>query len=126
MVALNRRSGAANGNSSHSFICASSGSAPTITLTRARRFFVYIACSPSRVIYIGVTNNVQWRMKEHREKLIPGFTTRYNATRLVYFEEYDRADQAIRREKQLKRWARAKKVALIEQSNPQWRDLSQE
>ncbi len=93
---------------------------------RGRRFFVYIAGSPSHVIYIGVTNNVQRRMTEHREKLIAGFTARYNVTRFVYFEEYDRANQAIAREKQLKRWARAKKIALIEQSNPQWRDLSHE
>jgi putative endonuclease len=97
-----------------------------IALMRPRRFFVYMLASPSRVLYVGVTNDVQRRVAEHREKLIPGFTARYNVTRLVHFEEYDRAAQAIAREKQLKRWARAKKVALIEQDNPCWRDLSAE
>ena len=73
-----------------------------ITLMRERTFSVYIAASPSRVIYVGVTNNLERRTAEHREKAIAGFTARYNITRLVYFEQYDRAADAIEREKQLK------------------------
>jgi putative endonuclease len=102
------------------------GEPSIIALMRTRSFFVYIVASPSRVLYVGVTGDIQRRISEHREKLVPGFTAKYNATRLVYFEEYDRADQAIIREKQLKRWARPKKVALIERANPKWRDLSAE
>jgi putative endonuclease len=103
-----------------------SGEAQMIMPMRTRRFFVYMLASLSRVLYLGVTNDVQRRVAEHRAKLLPGFTARYNITRLAYFEEYDRAAQAIAREKQLKLWGRAKKIALIEQSNPQWRDLSLE
>lgn len=66
------------------------------------------------------------RIAEHREKSIAGFTARYNVTRLVYFEQYDRAADAIAREKQLKGWTRAKKIALIERDNRAWSDLSGE
>ncbi|MGH7778546.1 MAG: GIY-YIG nuclease family protein [Candidatus Binataceae bacterium] len=93
---------------------------------RERTFAVYIVASPSRVIYIGVTSVLARRTAEHREKAIPGFTARYNVTRLVYFEEYDRAADAIAREKQLKGWTRAKKIALIENANPIWNDLTDE
>ena len=93
---------------------------------RERTFFVYIVASLSRVIYVGVTNDLERRIAEHREKAISGFTARYNVTRLVYFEQYDRASEAIAREKQLKRWTRAKKIALIEKNNLTWSDLSGE
>lgn len=93
---------------------------------RERTFSVYIVASPSRVIYVGITNDLERRIAEHREKAIAGFTARYNITRLVYFEQYDRATEAIAREKQLKGWTRAKKVALIERNNPIWNDLSGE
>ncbi|MGC1341516.1 MAG: GIY-YIG nuclease family protein, partial [Candidatus Binataceae bacterium] len=73
-----------------------------------------------------VTNDLERRIAQHREKAIAGFTARYNVTRLVYFEQYDRAANAIAREKQLKGWARAKKIALIEKDNPTWRDLTSE
>ena len=93
---------------------------------REGTFSVYIVASPSRVIYVGVTNDLERRLREHREKATAGFTARYNVTRLVYFEQYDRAADAIAREKQLKGWTRAKKIALIERMNPTWDDLSSE
>ena len=85
---------------------------------------MYIAASLSRVLYIGVTNNLERRAAQHRDKLIPGFTARYNIKYIVYFEEFDYIDQAINREKQLKRWTRAKKIKIIEQFNANWEDLS--
>ena len=87
-------------------------------------YYVYIMASPSRTIYIGVTNNLERRAYEHAQQLIPGFTSRYNVSRLVYFEQTSDIYAAISREKQLKGWRRAKKIALIEASNPDWRDLS--
>ena len=76
------------------------------------------------MLYIGVTSDLERRAMQHRDKLIPCFTTKYNIVYLVYFEEFDRIDEAITREKQLKRWTRAKKIKLIEQINPLWNDLS--
>ena len=73
---------------------------------------------------MGVTNDLERRLYEHREKLVEGFTRRYNVTRLVYFEASDDISSAIAREKQLKGWLRARKVALIESVNPDWHDLS--
>jgi putative endonuclease len=70
-----------------------------------------------------VTNNLNRRVQEHKAKLIPGFTAKYSVTRIVYFEVFDSALGAIRREKCLKEWARAWKIRLIEKSNPEWRDL---
>ena len=87
-------------------------------------FYAYITASKSRVIYTGVTNNLQRRIYEHKNKLVPGFTSRYNADRLVYFEETADIRVAIEREKQIKGWLREKKVALIESMNPTWRDLA--
>jgi len=75
-------------------------------------------------LYIGVTSDLERRIAEHRQKMIPGFTAHYNVTRLVYFEEFDRIADAISREKQLKQWVRAKKIDLIERLNPHWKDLS--
>jgi putative endonuclease len=89
-------------------------------------YYVYILASPSRTIYIGVTNNLERRVYEHAQKLTPGFTSRYNVSRLVYVEETPDVYAAISREKQLKGWRRARKIALIEESNPEWRDLSLE
>jgi len=89
-----------------------------------RRFYVYILSNISRTLYVGVTSNLERRVWEHRQKQIEGFTKDYNVTMLVYLEEHARADDAIAREKQLKRWRREKKVWLIEQDNPQWLDLA--
>jgi putative endonuclease len=79
-----------------------------------------------KTLYIGVTNNLKRRLYEHKHKLIEGFTSKYQMTRLVYFEETSDVSAAIAREKHLKGWLRAKKVALIESTNPEWRDLSEE
>ena len=89
-----------------------------------RNYYVYILASASRALYIGVTNNLVRRVALHKEKKIPGFTRRYQITSLVYFETTTDIRAAIRREKHIKGWLRAKKVALIESVNPQWRDLS--
>ena len=89
-------------------------------------YCVYILSSLSRVLYIGITSKFEQRMSEHRAHAYPNsFTARYNVTRLVYFEEYTRVQDAIAREKQLKGWRRSKKVRLIEQVNPEWADLAE-
>jgi putative endonuclease len=75
------------------------------------------------VLYIGVTNDLERRLWEHRSDAIAGFTKRYNCHRLVMSERYERIDEAIAREKQLKAWRRAWKIELIEQTNPDWNDL---
>ena len=89
-------------------------------------YFVYIVASPSRTIYIGVTNDLARRMSEHRLQKIPGFTATYHVDRLVWFEEFADPAAAISREKQLKNWTRVKKIKLIESMNPTWNDLSSE
>lgn len=88
-------------------------------------YYVYIIASKSLVLYIGVTNDLARRVWEHQNRAIPGFTKKYNVTRLVYFEDFRHIRDAIAREKQLKGWRREKKIALIESSNPTWRDLSE-
>ena len=90
-----------------------------------RDYYVYILASQSRVLYIGVTNDLERRLLEHRQKLIPGFTRKYTVTRLVYFEVSGDIRDAITREKQLKGWRREKKIALIESLNPKWDELSE-
>jgi putative endonuclease len=77
-----------------------------------------------RALYTGVTNDLERRVLEHKRKLVPGFTSKYNITRLVYFETFGDIRAAIRREKQIKGWLRVKKLALIVSGNPTWRDLS--
>ena len=89
-----------------------------------RRFFVYILSNASKTLYVGMTNDLERRMNEHKQKLVPGFITQYNLTRLVYFCEFNDPREAIAYEKKLKGWIRAKKVALIEQHNPNWLDLA--
>ena len=87
---------------------------------------VYIMASASRVLYIGVTSDLLRRVREHKEKKVPGFTAPYCVTELVYFEAFGDIRVAIAREKQLKGWLRAKKIALIESVNPRWQDLAAE
>ncbi|MCL5774251.1 MAG: GIY-YIG nuclease family protein [Firmicutes bacterium] len=82
--------------------------------------------SRSRTIYIGVTDNLERRVYEHKHKLVPGFTSKYNINRLIYYEQTNNIYAAIRREKELKSWIRAKKTALIESTNLTWKDLSEE
>ena len=77
------------------------------------------------VLYIGVTNNIERRVKEHKSGLIPGFTQRYNCDKLVYLETYSDINQALEREKQLKKWRREKKDWLIKTLNPNLTDLSE-
>ena len=88
--------------------------------------FVYILASKSGVLYVGVTNRLRRRIVEHRLKLVDGFSARYNVTRLVYYEKFGDIRNAIAREKQIKGWLRAKKIALIESTNPRWKDLAEE
>jgi putative endonuclease len=88
-----------------------------------RRYYLYITSSYTRTIYIGVTKNLIRRIGEHQSHLVPGFTSQYKVDRLVYFEEYADVREAIAREKQVKRWSRAKKEHLIESVNPQWENL---
>lgn len=89
-------------------------------------YYVYILASRSRVPYIGVTNDLQRRIGEHKQQKVKGFTARYNVTRLVYYEETQSSRSAVQREKQVKGWTRKKKIALIESMNPDWKDLSEE
>jgi putative endonuclease len=91
----------------------------------AARFFVYVLANrPKGVLYVGVTNNLAQRMWQHRSKAAPGFTRKYGVTRLVYCEEYSSILEARAREYAMKRWRRAWKFKLVEQTNPTWRDLS--
>ncbi|MFZ3212345.1 MAG: GIY-YIG nuclease family protein, partial [Terriglobales bacterium] len=90
----------------------------------SKKYYVYILASLSGTLYIGITDNLERRMVEHKEGLIPGFTKQYGVHRLVYFEVYSDVRNAIRREKQLKGWRREKKIALIRGTNPSWRDLA--
>jgi putative endonuclease len=91
-----------------------------------KQYYVYIMTNRSQTLYTGVTNNLQRRMYEHKHHLVAGFTSKYHITHLVYFEETSDVNAAIAREKQIKGWLRAKKIALIESMNPEWRDLSEE
>jgi putative endonuclease len=91
-----------------------------------KTFHVYIMASASRVLYIGVTGDLLRRDREHKEMRAPGFTARYRVTELVYFEAFGDSRIAIAREKQIKGWLRARKIALIESFNPHWRDLAAE
>ena len=87
---------------------------------------MYIVASPSRTIYIGITNDLRRRVDEHKMKEVAGLTATYNVHRLVWFEEFADPATAISREKQLKGWRREKKIKLIESMNPTWEDLSYE
>lgn len=84
-----------------------------------------LASGRNGTLYLGVTSNLSRRLFEHQNGLLDGFSNQYNVKRLVYAEEHERVDDAIAREKQLKGWRRAWKIALIEESNPEWRDLSE-
>lgn len=87
-------------------------------------YYVYILAScRNGTFYVGVTNDLVRRIYEHREGLIEGFTKRYGVTMLVYFEQHNDVETAIRREKSMKRWGRKKKMAAIEAINPNWDDL---
>ena len=91
-----------------------------------KQYYVYILASLSRKLYIGVTSDLARRVYEHKHKVLPGFTAKYNIDRLVYFEVMENPTTAITRETQLKGLLRKKKVELIESANPGWRDLAVE
>ena len=91
-----------------------------------RQYYVYILTGRTGTLYVGVTNDLERRMSEHRRRLVPGFASKYGLTRLAYYEQTPDVESAIAREKQIKGWRRSRKVALIESSNPAWDDLSRE
>jgi len=88
------------------------------------QYYVYILTNVSRTLYVGVTNNLERRVYEHKHKVIAGFTRKYNLTMLIYLEATSDVRAALTREKQIKGWTRDKKIALIEEQNPMWQDLS--
>jgi putative endonuclease len=89
-----------------------------------RQYWVYILASrPNGTLYTGVTNDLVRRIYEHKNDIFEGFTKRYGVQTIVRFERFDEINAAIRREKLIKRWRRAWKLQLIEQENPQWRNL---
>jgi len=90
----------------------------------SRTYFVYILANRSRTLYVGVTNDLAKRLAEHREGRPNSFTSRYAVYSLVHVDQASSPRSAIEREKQIKRWSRWKKVALIEATNPEWRDLT--
>lgn len=92
-----------------------------------KQFYVYILASRRNgALYIGVTSDLYKRLWQHKNDLIDGFSKKYNVKNLVYFEMYNNALEAIKREKRLKKWNRSWKIELIEKENPSWKDLSEE
>ena len=87
-------------------------------------YFVYIMSSFRGVLYIGVTNNLERRVEEHKNAQIKGFSQKYNINKLIYFEEYNYINDALEREKELKSWRREKKIQLIDNLNSEWADLA--
>ena len=96
-------------------------------MRKPKRFYVYIMTNRPRshVLYTGITGNLPRRVFEHKNKLVPGFTSRYNLTRLVHYESFAYPDMAIDREKEIKGWRRSKKIRLVESMNPHWYDLAE-
>ena len=92
----------------------------------SKEYSIYIMTNKSQTLYTGVTNDLVRRVYEHKKKLIKGFTSKYNIQHLVYYETTSSIYSAIQPEKQIKGWLRAKKIALIESTNPEWKDLSEE
>lgn len=96
-------------------------------MKRSNLYYIYLATNfTNSVIYTGVTNNLVRRIYVHRNKLIKGFSSKYNVSKLVYFEEYDDINEAIRREKQIKSGSREKKIELVRSINPNFKDLYDE
>jgi putative endonuclease len=94
-------------------------------LSREKRYYVYIMASRSLNLYTGVTNSVYQRALQHKSGEVEGFTKKYNINRLVYYETFEHVGNAIAREKQVKAWTRAKRLALIRSMNPTWQDLAE-
>ena len=96
-------------------------------MTWSHNYYVYLLTNwNNKVIYVGMTNDLQRRIYEHKNKSVRGFTSRYNVNKLVYFEHTTDVLQAIAREKEIKKWRRVKKNRLVESMNPEWKDLSAE
>jgi putative endonuclease len=91
-----------------------------------KRYFVYMMSSPSRTLYTRVTNDLERRVNEHKSGIFDSFTKRYRVNRLVYFQETNDINEAIAAENRIKGMSRSKKLALIEEENPRWQDLSAE
>ena len=92
-----------------------------------KSYYVYILASKKNgVLYIGVTSDLQNRMNQHKNEMIPGFTSKYFVHKLVYYEQTEDVNSAISREKVLKKWKRSWKIKLIETNNPTWKDLSED
>ena len=91
-----------------------------------KTYYVYIMTNRSKTLYVGITSELVRRVYEHKQKLLEGFTKKYNITKLVYFENTTDVMVAISREKQIKGWLRRKKIVLIESVNPSWKDLSED
>jgi len=89
-----------------------------------KQYYVYILSSLTGTLYTGMTNDLKRRVYQHKHKLIEGFTSKYDVTRLVHYEITDSVQAAIAREKEIKAWRRSKKIDLIKSSNPTWQDLS--
>ncbi len=92
---------------------------------RQHSYWVYLLASKSGVLYCGMTNDLERRVWEHKQRFVEGFTKKYNVNRLVWLEEFREVRDAIAMEKRIKGWSRAKKVKFIEEMNPQWKDLSE-
>jgi putative endonuclease len=92
---------------------------------KEHQYFVYIMSSRSGTLYTGITNSIYRRALQHKHGEIEGFSSKYHCNRLVYVESYDDVHRAIGREKQIKGWTRAKKIALIESKNPRWADIAE-
>jgi putative endonuclease len=90
-----------------------------------RTYFTYVMASRSRTLYTGMTSNLVQRVLEHKQKRHEGFSAKYSCNRLVWFERFSDVIESIQREKELKGWTRAKKIALIQSTNPTWEDLSE-
>ncbi|HZD50385.1 MAG TPA: GIY-YIG nuclease family protein [Silvibacterium sp.] len=95
-------------------------------MARDHIYYTYIMASASRTLYVGVTNDIERRVRQHKNGTLVGFTSRYRCSRLVWFERFGWVDQAIAREKEVKGWLRARKIDLIEEKNSTWVDLSEE
>ncbi|MBW2032233.1 MAG: GIY-YIG nuclease family protein [Deltaproteobacteria bacterium] len=90
-----------------------------------KQFYVYLLASKRNgTLYIGVTSDLVKRLWQHKNKMVEGFTEKYNVNRLVYYETHANAENAITREKQMKKWRRAWKIRLIEEKNPYWKDMT--
>ena len=91
----------------------------------SRHYLYILSTKKNGTLYVGVTHNIARRLQEHKTSLIPGFSSQYNISILVHLEEFSLMSDAVAREKKLKKWNRAWKIQLIEERNPEWKDLSQ-